>query len=124
MSDYSKYDSYLQLLEFRDVPPLEAEKLAEKCFHAQAWLVKDLAVSEYKELLLGDNVEMVKSELMVTVPSEFTNAETRKAWVYTRPTRRESFEKHAKSKASVDYLRRLLKLFESAQYYYAGKAKR
>lgn len=120
----SKYDEYLQLLDFRDVSPLEAEKIAEKCFSAQAWLVKDIASAEYKELLLGDSKDMAEGELMISVPSEYTNADTRRAWVTTRPARRESFEKYAQSKASVEYLKRLLKLFDSAQYYYAGKAKR
>jgi len=124
MSVASKYDEYLQLLDFRDTSPLEAEKIAEKCFHAQAWLVKDIAAAEYKELLLDDSKDIAKAELMITVPSEYTNADTRNAWVTTRPSRREAFEKHAQSKISVEYLKRLLKLFESAQYYYSGKAKR
>jgi len=124
MQQHSKYDQYLLLLEFRDVNPVEAEKIAEKCFHAQSWLVKDLADAEYKELILTDNVDMVESELMVTVPTEYKNAETRKAFVHTRPTRREAYERHAGAKVSVDYLKRLLKLFEGAQIYYANKAKR
>lgn len=124
MSDHSKYEPYLQLLDFRDVTPLDAERIAEKCFHAQAWLVKDIATAEYKELIYDDARDIAEGELMISVPSEFTNADTRKAWVTTRPTRKESFDKYAKAKTSVEYLKRLLRLFEQAQYYYAGKARR
>jgi hypothetical protein len=124
MSDCSKYEEYLQLLDFRDVGPLEAERIAEKCFQAQSWLVRDLATAEYKELLVGDSLDTVKSELMTTVPSEFTNVETRKAWVNTRPSRKEAFEKYAKAKTSAEYLKRLLRLFENAQNYYGRKAQR
>lgn len=124
MQQYGKYDQYLLLLDFRDVNPVEAEKIAEKCFMAQAWLVKDLADAEYKHLLLEDNVEMVSSELMITVPSDYKNAESRKAFVHTRPTRREAYERHAQAKVSVEYLKRLLKLFDGAQQYYGAKAKR
>jgi hypothetical protein len=125
MSDNaSKYEEYLQLLDFRDVNPVEAERIAEKCFHAQALLVRDIATAEFKELMVGDNVDIVKSELLLIVPSEFTNAETRKAWVTCQANRKTVSEKHHKTKVAADYLRRLLKLFENAQYYYAGKARR
>lgn len=122
--DISKYEPYLSMLEFHDVNPLEAERLAEKCFHAQSWLVKDLASAEYKELLVGDNEEVVKAELLLTVPSEFTNAPSREAWVVTRPARKEISEKYMRAKTSVEYLKRLLKLFENAQNYYGRKAQR
>lgn len=122
--DISRYDEYLRLLDFRDVGPLEAERIAEKCFHAQAWLVKDIATAELKELLMSDADEVTKAELMITVPSEYTNADTRKAWVTTRPNRKESTEKYIKAKGQLEYLKRLLKLFENAQFYYAGKARR
>jgi galactose-1-phosphate uridylyltransferase len=122
--DASRYDEYLRLLDFHDVTPLEAERIAEKCFHAQAWLVKDIAAAELKELLVGDADEVVKAELMITVPSEYTNADTRKAWVTTRQSRKEATEKYIKAKAQLEYLKRLLKLFDSAQFYFAGKARR
>lgn len=124
MSDYSKYDEYLSLLDFRDVNPVEAEKIAEKCFHAQAWIVKDLAAAEYKELLLGDAEEVSQSEQMLIVPSEYKNAESRKAWVVTRPERKEAFQKFIKAKTSVQFLVRLLRLFENASNYYGRKAGR
>ena len=120
----SKYDPYLLMLEFHDVSPLEAERLAEKCFHAQSWIVKDLASAEYKELLLGDNKDVVEAELLLTVPSEYTNAASREAWVTTRQPRKDVQEKYIKSKTSVEYLKRLLRLFEQASHYYGNKAKR
>lgn len=125
MRDAAAYEPYLAMLEFgQDVTMIEAEKRAEKCFHVQAWIVRDLVTAEYKELLTGDDIEMTKSELMLQVPSAMSNADSRKAWIYTQPSRRDKVEKAAKATAHAQYLKRLLKLFESAQFYYAAKAKR
>jgi hypothetical protein len=121
---YEKYDPYLALLEFKDVSPLEAERIAEKCFHAQSWIVKDLSDAEYKELLLSDNNSIVESELLLTTPDNLTNAPARQAWVVTRPARKEIYERYAKSKVNTEYLKRLFRLFESAQIYYGNKARR
>lgn len=113
------------MLEFAtDISPIEAERRAEKCFHAQSWLVRDLHDAEYANLLLGDNVEMKKAELLQNVPHNYTNEPSRKAWVHTRPERREVAEKHMRSSADVDHLKRLLKLFDGAGFYYQQKARR
>jgi len=123
--DFSRYDPYLAILEFAtDISPIEAERRAEKCFHAQSLLVRELHTAEYAELLVGDNVEMVKSELILRTPQDYKNAESRKAWVHTRPERKEIYEKYARSKADLDHLRRLLKLFEGGCFYFSQKAKR
>lgn len=125
MRDFSQYEPFLAMLEFgTDISPIEAEKRAEKCFHVQSWIIRDLHKAEYAELIVGDNVEMVKSELLLQVPATFTNDASRKAWVQTRPARREVFEKYATSKADLDQLRRMLRLFEGAQIYYGAKARR
>lgn len=125
MEILEKYEPFLLLLDLeRDISPLEAERKAEKCFYVQAMILRDLHAVELKEILLADDTEQVKSELMISVPSEYTNAETRKAWVHSRPRRRSSAERHAASKVDVDFLRRALKLFEGAQIHFSAKAKR
>lgn len=125
MEILEKYEPFLMLLDLeRDIGPLEAERKAEKCFYVQAMILRDLHSVELKEILLADDTEQVKSELMVSVPSEYTNAETRKAWVHSRPRRRTATERHAASKVDVDFLRRALKLFENAQIHFSAKAKR
>lgn len=121
---YQKYEPYLALLDFRDMSPLEAERTAEKCFNAQALIVRDLAIAEYKELVMADAAETAKSELLITVPSEFKNADSRKAWVQTRPARREAADKADKAVVAANYLKRLLRLFEQAANVYAQKARR
>jgi len=124
MTEQSRYDEYLQLLDFRDVSPLEAERIAEKCFMAQAWVVRDLAAAEYKDILQKDALDVLEAEIMLTVPAECKNTETRAAWVVTRPTRKAEFEKHAVTKVKVEHLKRLLKLFEKASDYYGRKSQR
>jgi hypothetical protein len=123
-SVFEKYEPYLALLDFRDVTPLEAERTAEKCFHAQALIVRDLAMYEYKELVTVDAAETIEAELLTTVPSEFKNAETRKAWVQTRPGRKEASDKANKAIVATKYLVRLLRLFEQAANLYGQKARR
>ena len=120
-----KYEQFVFLLEFsKDLNPIEAEKRAEKCFHVQALIAKDLHKAEYKEIVHADAVDVVKSELMLTVPSDFTNADSRKAWVHSRVQKKDAVSVSAQSKNDADYLRRLFKLYENASFYYAQKARR
>jgi hypothetical protein len=125
MQIIEKYEPYLSLLEFdKDMSPLECDRRAEKCFFAQSLVLRDLHKSEYKNILRDDDLDTVKSELMLTVPSTFTNADSRKAWVHSRPSKRVAVEKLAESQIDVDFLKRALRLFENAQLYFANKAKR
>ena len=126
MSTYlDKYEPFLALLDFGlNISQVEAEQKAEKCFMAQAMLVRDLHSAEYGELLLGDDAEMTSSELMLQSPADLKNAPSREAWVFTRPVRREKFEKYAAAKVKAEQLKRMLKLFEQAQYYFGNRAKR
>ena len=125
MRNINEYEPYLAMLDFSaDIGPIEAERRAEKCFMVQSWLIKDLHEAEYGEIIFNDNVEMEESSLLLQGPEEISNAPARKAWVHTRPKRRDVFEKYANAKANVERLKRMLKLFDQAQIYFAQKAKR